>query len=491
MEFVAPSLAVGSMLDASDEGCRRRNGIDAVLSLLDVNFCACEHHTTISILDREPLSSIAIAGATAFIDQQLRAGRKVLVHCLMGLSRSPTITAAYLHEYAGMGLGDALAWVSKHRPAAEPHPTLVDSLYRHYALNTGDFNPHDQTLDLSANESPLGPSARAVIALETASRQCHRYPDRFGMALKVALSDQLDIEAGQLVLGNGSCELLDLIARAFLEPGDQALIATPSFLPYRSAIQRAHGEVVEVPLAEDFSCDLERMAEQIGKRTRLVILGHPNNPTGMSLGAAELNRFLDRLPDHVVVLVDEAYCNYVLRQDAADAIALVKSGRPVVAVRTFSKLHALAGLRIGYAAARPDLAARIESIRSHYNTSSAAQAAALASLADNDHIERSLYLNRIGLIDLAKGCVDLNLDYVPSEANFLLVRTGNAKDITIAMAAQRVLVKDCTPFGLPDHIRITVGMPADNSRCLNALRRVMDDYRSTHENITKQGAQAW
>ncbi|MFY9329468.1 MAG: histidinol-phosphate transaminase [Georgfuchsia sp.] len=355
--------------------------------------------------------------------------------------------------------------------------SLADASNEIYRRASDVFLPEDGVLDMSANENPLGPSPLALAAVADVSGNFHCYPDSHGTALRVALANQLGVDVGQLILGNGSSELLDLIARATLAPGDQALIATPSFLPYRSAIQRARGVIVQVPLTSDYCFDLDRMAEQIGRRTRLVILGHPNNPTGTILGTEEFDRFLDRLPDQAVVLVDEAYHDYVRRPDAADAIALLKNGRPVVAVRTFSKLHALAGLRIGYAAAHPALAAQIESLRPHYNTSSAAQAAALACLADDDHIARSLSVNCTGLVALSSGCADLGLEYVPSEANFLLVRTGNADDITAAMKARCVLVKSGRPFGLPDHIRISVGTPASNARCLKALQCALNDYR--------------
>ncbi|HEY6898288.1 MAG TPA: histidinol-phosphate transaminase [Rhodocyclaceae bacterium] len=489
MDFVAPSLAVGSLADAQNVAYCRANGIGAVLSLLQSDFDAGEHHATIPLRDGEPLPPSAVACATAFVARQLQAGRKVLVHCQMGLSRSPAIIAAYLHEYAGMSLGDALAWVRTRRTAAAPHPVLVDSLYRLYDPAAEQAPP--EMLDLSANENPLGPSPRAMAALVAAAGNCHRYPDRHGRALRLALADQLGFAPSQLILGNGSCELLDLIARAMLAPGDQALIATPSFLPYQSAIERAHGEVVAVPLRADYHCDLAGMAQRIGSRSRLVILGHPNNPTGCALGAEELAHFLDALPEQVVVLIDEAYRDYVTRPDAADAMALVQQGRNVVALRTFSKVHALAGLRIGYAAARPDLAARIEAIRPHYNTNHAAQAAALACLGDHAHVADSLAVNRSGLAALASGCAELGLAYVASQANFLLVETGDADGIAAALLSRGVRVKSGAPFGLPQHIRISVGTPACNGRCLQALQAVLADRQNNNPINTRQGAQAW
>ena len=293
------------------------------------------------------------------------------------------------------------------------------------------------------------------------------------------------------MLGNGSCELLDLVARAILQPGHEALIFTPSFLPYQSAIRRAYGTLVTVPLGNDFACDFGRMASLVGPRTRLVILGHPNNPTGIALGATPLASFLNSLPPEVVVVIDEAYRDYVSLPDAADAMALVRAGRPVVALRTFSKLHGLAGLRIGYAAARTDLAARIEALRPHYNTSNIAQAAAFASLEDEAHATHSLAVNRRGLAELAAACSALGLDCIPSSANFLLVRTGEAERLAGALEKHGVRVKSAAAFGLPDHLRISVGTPACNRRFIDALDEVLNGARGNQQINFKEGAQAW
>lgn len=489
MDFVAPSLAVGSFAEAASQSYRLAHGIEAVLSLVEVDFRLGEQHATLPLRDGERLPAATVAAAVAFIDHQLRAGRKVLVHCQMGLSRSPAIAAAYLCACSGMRIGPALDWVCRQRVGAAPHPRLVESLYHLYAAP--DIAVPPRAVDLSANENPLGPSPRALVALAEAAGRSHRYPDRQGSALRQALAARLAVEVGQVVLGNGSCELLDLIARALLAPGDQALIATPSFLPYQSAIRRAYGELVAVPLAADFTCDYPGMAERVGPRTRLVILGHPNNPTGVALAADALAHFLDRLPPDVVVVIDEAYRDYVDQPGAADALALVRAGRPVIALRTFSKLHALAGLRIGYAVAAPEVAARIEAVRPHYNTSGAAQAAALASLDDAAHAANSLAVNRSGLAELAAACGELGLAVVPSQANFLLVAVGDGGRVTDALAAHGVLVKSAAAFGLPAHIRISVGTPGCNRRCLEALRAVIDGRRGEQANNLSQGAQAW
>lgn len=491
MEFVAPSLAIGSLADAIDDDYRCGRGISAVLSLLETNKSFGPHHAEIPIRDGERIPPELARSAVDFIAAQIHAGRKILVHCQMGISRSPAIVAAYLSRFCGMTLGASLEWVCRQRTAAAPHPVLVDSLYEIFEGTDSGAGSEHRTVDLSANENPLGPSPRAIAAITAAAKASHRYPDRHGSRLRQALAGRLALDAAQLVLGNGSCELLDLVARAILEPGDEALIFTPSFLPYRSAVRRAHGEVVMVPLADDFTTDYERMAKAVGPRTRLVILGHPNNPTGVALEAGALAHFLADLPGNVVVVIDEAYREYVTHADAADAMSLIREGRPVVALRTFSKLHGLAGLRIGYAAARPDLAARIEALRPHYNTSGIAQAAALASLEDDAHQASSLAVNRGGLATLAAACTELGLPWVPSTANFLLVHTGSAEHVAAAMESRGVRVKSAAAFGLPDHIRISVGTPACNWRCIEALRTVIDDLRGNQPINLSEGVQAW
>lgn len=491
MDFVAPSVAIGSLADASSELVRRGNGIEAVLSLLETVHSFGPHHARMPIRDGERIPADLARAAVDFIAAQIKAGRKVLVHCQMGMSRSPAIVAGYLSSYGGMTLEASLEWVCRHRTVAAPHPVLVDSLYEIFGGESTATVCDRRLVDISANENPLGPSPRAIAAMESASRASHRYPDRQGRALREALAKRHLLNIDQLVLGNGSCELLDLVARANLQPGDEALIFTPSFLPYQSAIRRAYGKLVTVPLGNGFACDFGRMASLAGPNTRLVILGHPNNPTGVALGAAALERFLDNLPPEVVVVIDEAYREYVSQSDAADAMALVRAGRPVVALRTFSKLHALAGLRIGYAAARPDIAARIESLRPHYNTSSIAQAAAFASLEDKVHVANTLAVNRSGLAELRTACSRFGLECVPSSANFLLVRTGAADQITCALEKHGVRVKSGAVFGLPDHIRISVGTPACNRRFIDALGEVLRDLGGNQQINLKEGAQVW
>ncbi|QXX74311.1 histidinol-phosphate transaminase [Methylovirgula sp. HY1] len=326
--------------------------------------------------------------------------------------------------------------------------------------------------DLSANENPFSPSPNAIRALIDQAATANRYPDRDGVALKTTLSVKLGIARDHIILGNGSCEILDLVARACLKPGGEAVLGWPSFPTYRSVVTRAGASVVSVPLAEH-AYDLDAMAARIGAQTTLAIVANPNNPTGLSIGQAALDRFLDRLPAQVVVVLDEAYREYVWRPDFPDSLAYVAAGRPVVVVRSLSKAYGLAGLRIGYAVAPPVLARRIDAERQHFNTNSMAQAAAVAALADADHLAQCVAANAAGLSWLKAQLSALGLFYLPSEANFLLVRVGNGREVHARLKDRGVLVKELDAVGLPDCIRVSVGRPHENERFIRALSAVL------------------
>ena len=470
MDFVTPLLAIGTCGDAADTAACAKHGIGTVISLMTVDFTAGNHHLTLPVTDRQPLAPATIRRATALIHREVSAGRKVLLHCQMGISRSPALAACYLHEYAGYSLDAAIAQIRSVRSIAEPHPVLLTSISTHYAATSRNAQAE---VDLSANENPLGPSPRAIAAMQAVLPHSHRYPDRHGQTLRASIAATTGCTEEQVILGNGSCELLDLAARAFLAPGDNAVLATPSFNPYRSAISKAHGQAIAVPIY-GFSHDLTGMAAHISAHTGLVFVGNPNNPTGTGCSTAELRALLDHLPPRAVLLLDEAYRNYAPPDSAALANGeeLVAAGYPVLVVRTFSKLHGLAGLRIGYALGPPHLIQQMEALRPHYNTSAPAQAAALAALGDREHAETSRALAEHGRAQLTAGCAVLGLPCTTSHANFLLVRTGFADGWTTALAARGVRVKSGTPFGLPEHLRITVGLPEENRRCLDALADV-------------------
>ena len=512
MDFITPWLAIGALSEASDTGLRRQHGIEAVLSLLAVDFDAGANHLTLAVADRIALPGAAIGRATAFIEQQRLAGRKTLLHCQMGISRSPAIAACYLHEFTGLQLAESVRQVGRLRPVADPHPALLDSMATHYATTLKGAHP--PCLDLSANENPLGPAPLALAALQAILPKAHRYPDRHGATLRRKLARRLGGSPEQVVLGNGSCELLDLAARAFLAPGDAAIIAPPCFPAYRSAVKRAHGRLIEVAMSasDDFACRLDAITAAIDHRTRLIFLGNPNNPTGQGLAAEALADWLDTLPRQVTVVLDEAYRDYNDSNDGddsddeqtaaddapdpsktlADGPALVRAGHRLLVLRSFSKLHGLAGLRIGYAFGPADLIAPLEALRPPYNTSAAAQVAALAALNDHAHQRASRLLAANGHAQLRRGLRALGLRCPPSHGNFVLIHVDlpgiDAPQLAAKLGAAGILVKPGSAFGLPGHLRISLGLPDENQRLLDQLERITSAARHSEHMATRQGS---
>jgi histidinol-phosphate aminotransferase len=338
-------------------------------------------------------------------------------------------------------------------------------------LPTRELCASREVIDLSANENPLGPSPRALAAILHAAKEAHRYPDKNGMALKKELASRLGVAIEQIVLGNGSAEVIDAIARATLGPGDEAIVGSPSFPAYRSSIVRAGAAVTAVPLV-DGAEDLATIAKRVSGRTRLVILANPNNPTGGTFGAASWEAFIAQMPGHVVVVVDEAYYEYVTRPDFPRAFEQVTAGQRVVVLRSFSKAYGLAGLRIGYGIAPTLLAQRIEKQVQHFNTNRLAQDAAMAALCDEDYLAHCVAMNREGRLYLHRELTALGFTVPESQANFLLVRTSNAVEVHSRLRERGVLVKLLDGFGLPDAIRVSVGGPEDNERFIEALASV-------------------
>ena len=331
-------------------------------------------------------------------------------------------------------------------------------------------------IDLSANENPLGASPAVLRALAASASAVHRYPDSQGAALKAALAAKLRIGAATIVLGNGSSEIFDFLARALFQGGGgEAIIGWPSFPTYRAAVERAGGEAVLVPLV-DHAYDLDAIAARAGSNTRLIILGNPNNPTGLAISKAGFDRFLDRLPQGPVVCLDEAYTDYTTG-DLPNSLDYIRAGRALIAVRTLSKAYGLAGLRIGYAVAPEPLAKRLNQQRQRFNTSSLAQAAAIAALGDEDHLASTVALNASGRAWLSDKLSALGLSFVPSQANFLLVHVGDGARVGQALKAAGILVKDLEAFGLNEYIRVSVGTPDGNARFIGALQAAMREEK--------------
>jgi len=325
---------------------------------------------------------------------------------------------------------------------------------------------------LGLNENPLGPSPRAVAALHGAVENVHRYPDGHALALRRALAARLDVPEASLILGNGSDELLELLAKTFLGPGDEVVHAWPSFAMYPIVVQGMGATAVSVPLDAHRAHDLDALAEAVGARTKLVFVCNPNNPTGTSVGREAFDRFAASLPEDVVLAVDEAYFEYVRRDDFPDALAWVKRRPATIVLRTFSKIYGLAGLRVGYGVTDPELAGYLERTRHPFSLNAMAQAAALAALDDEPHVARSRELNARGMVYLGRELEALGIEVTLSDANFLLVHTG--PDVYEPLLREGVIVRPMSGFGLPEHVRVTVGLPEENERLVKALRRLRE-----------------
>lgn len=326
------------------------------------------------------------------------------------------------------------------------------------------------SIKLASNENPLGPSPRAVRALHAGIKEINRYPDGSCYYLKNALSEKLGINPEELILGNGSNELIELASRTYLSPGDEAVMAHPSFVVYSLIVQAAQGKSIAVPLKQ-WRHDLPSMAKKITPKTRLVFIANPNNPTGTINTKAEMESFVRKVPDTALVVIDEAYYEYVMSPDYAETLPLLKKRKNILILRTFSKIHGLAGLRIGYGMANRKIIAEMNKVRQPFNVNAPAQAAALAALEDTDHIEKSRKTNNRGKAYLYKNLKSLNISFIPTEANFIYVTFPDdiVPKLNDRLLREGVIIR---PMG-PAAARITIGLPGENRRLVEALRKVL------------------
>ena len=330
----------------------------------------------------------------------------------------------------------------------------------------------DKPLKLASNENPLGPSPRALEAAWTALKRCHRYPDGSGRLLREALSTHWGLSMEQIVLGNGSTELVEILARTFLGKDDWAVMAQQSFIMYRIAVMAVHGHFREIPLRE-MRHDLVAMASACDERTALLYIANPNNPTGTYVSNTALDEYFRQVLPSVLTVLDEAYGEYLQSDDYPLGLEYLRKGRRVVVLRTFSKAYGLAGLRLGYALASAEVASAMERVRSPFNTNRVAQAAALAALGDEEHLRRSREMNRNGLAYLEEQFLQRGLRFTPSAANFILVHFDrSAQEVYQSLLELGVITRPMTPYGFPQSLRITVGGDAENARLVGALDKV-------------------
>lgn len=326
---------------------------------------------------------------------------------------------------------------------------------------------------LASNESPLGPGAAARAAAGAALENMARYPDGNGTVLKQTLARKLGVSEERLVLGNGSNDVLELAVRAFVTAEHEVIFSEHAFAVYPLATQAASARAVVTP-ARDWGHDLAAMTKAVSARTRLMFIANPNNPTGTWVSAKALTRLMERVPEDVLVVVDEAYCDYVDAPDYPDCVSWLERHSNLIVTRTFSKAYGLAGLRVGYAVAHPQVADLMNRVRQPFNVNSVALAAAAAALEDDEHLLRSVAVNRSGMMQLTRAFDAMGLDYIPSAGNFVSVDVGRpGGEVFDALLRRGVIVRPVDNYGMPHHLRVTVGLEQENTRFIEALKKVL------------------
>ena len=328
---------------------------------------------------------------------------------------------------------------------------------------------HD-IIKLASNENPLGPSPKAVAAIRVAIENAHLYPDGGGYYLREALAKRLGVTRGHLILGNGSNEVIEFLGHAFLKPGDEIITSQHAFVAYKLIATIFGAKTIETP-SPDHRHNLPAMIAAITPRTRLIFIANPNNPTGTLISQAEIDRFVEQLPKNILAVFDEAYFEYV--HNPPDTLRFVREGRNVVVLRTFSKIAGLAALRIGYGIARPELIEILQKTRQPFNTNSLAQTAALAALEDEEHLRATRCLTTEGRAYFEEELSQMKIPFVPSAANFVLVRVGDGRAVFQALLKQKIIVRALKGYDLPEWVRISIGTMEQNRKCIAALREIL------------------
>ena len=339
----------------------------------------------------------------------------------------------------------------------------VEDLARELGLAPGEI------IKLASNENPLGPSPAARQAMIDTIDRAHFYPDGGGYYLREAVAEQLGLSMANVILGNGSNEIIEFLGHAYLQPGDEVVVAKHSFAVYRLMAQLFGAKVIDVP-DPDFIADLDGMLAAITPRTKEVFIANPNNPTGTMVFQDDIDRFMERVPEHVMVVFDEAYFEFL--DEPPDVLKYVRAGRNVVVLRTFSKIQGLANLRIGYGLAAAEIIEVLQKARQPFNANGIAQAGALAGLRDQAHMDATRRVTREGRDLFQAEFLEMNLEFVPSHANFVLVRVGDGKKVFEALLRRGLIVRAMGSYGLPEWIRVSVGTMPQNKAFIAALREL-------------------
>ncbi len=330
----------------------------------------------------------------------------------------------------------------------------------------------EHVIKMASNENPVGPSPKAIAAIEDMLADLNRYPDGAAQDLRQALAAHVGLSDAAVFVGNGSDEVIKMIAETFLQPGDEMVVPFPSFSQYDFGAQVMGATVIPVPLANGFQYDLAEMRKHVTANTKLVYLCSPNNPTGTWLTHRATAQFIDSLPENVIVICDEAYLEYVDTPDPLRSIELIRAGKPVLSLRTFSKMYGLAGMRLGYALGNPTLIRYLHQVREPFNVNAMAQAAAIAALGDVDHVQKSRAVNSDGRKQLYRGFEQLGIHYIPTQGNFMIAEVGDGGRVFQELQAKGIIVRAGFP-GIPEFIRVSIGTREENAQFLVALAETL------------------
>ena len=345
----------------------------------------------------------------------------------------------------------------------------ISELAREMGLNEADI------IKLASNENPLGISPKAQMAIDEAVHTIARYPDGNSFDLRKTVSDKFGVARGQIVFGNGSNDILELVARAFLQTDCEAIYSQHAFAVYPLVTQAAGATGIVVP-AKNYAHDLDEFLKAITPKTKLIFIANPNNPTGTLIKKDALCAFIHAVPAHVLIVLDEAYDEYLNAENKSEAIGWLSEFDNLIISRTFSKAYGLAGLRIGFGLMHTDVADMLNRVRQPFNVNSIAQAAAVASLADDDFVARSYALNQAGMAQLTQGFNKLGLKYIPSQANFVSFAVKNAAVVNQKLLQGGVIVRPIANYDMPDYLRVSVGLLSENARFLEILEKILNQY---------------
>ena len=326
-------------------------------------------------------------------------------------------------------------------------------------------------IKLASNENPLGPSPKATQAMRAALENAQLYPDGGGFYLRSALAARLGFARENIILGNGSNEVIEFLGHAFLNPGDDVIVSEHAFIAYKLIATLFGARAIETP-SPDYEHDLEAMLNAITPTTRIIFIANPNNPTGTLISQAKIDKFISRLPESIVTVFDEAYFEFL--ENPPDTLQYIRDGRDIVVLRTFSKIHGLASLRVGYGIARRELIEVLQKTRQPFNANGIAQAGALAALADEAHQRKTKRVADQGRVYLEEQFAGMKLRFVPGAANFVMVNVGDGAAVFKKLLAEKIIVRPLRGYNLPEWVRITVGTMEQNKKCIAALNAVLE-----------------